>query len=216
MAQAKAIEFIHGDLYGTALAVTKKWVARSEMRPVLNYVRHQINGSMVATDSHRLIEIRNMHGFGDEILINPKTFVAAEGTFPDTSKLSTLEGSKAVIVLTKDQIKLWLQLFKSINQTMKVMKLSRNKHVTFEFSEKETHVDVALPTDGVKFSLPGIIDKPAFDKIAVSSEYIRDAMEAHFKMQSEQLTIYMSSPMKPIIMDDDNHVRTLILPVRVY
>lgn len=212
----KSIEYIHGDLYGIALEVTKKWVSKSETRPVLTYTRHQINGTMTATDSHRLIEIKGMHGFEDDILINPKTFVAATGTYPDTSALTDESKSKAVIALTKDQIKLWLQLFKSIGQTFKVMKFDRNKLVKMAFSESTSKVTVELPGKEVEFSLPGIIDKPEFKEISFNAEYMRDLLEAHYKLQSDELIFYMSSPMRPIIADNDKNVKTLILPVRVY
>ncbi|QGF21752.1 PolIII beta-like processivity factor [Bacillus phage vB_BcM_Sam46] len=217
MSDKKVIEYIHGDLYGVALEVTKKWVAKSEMRPVLTYTRHQINGTMTATDSHRMIEIRNMHGFEDEYLINPKTFVAATGQYPDTTQLASKDGTHAAIALTKDQIKLWLQMFKSIGQTMKALKMSiKNKIVTMSFDDSASHVTIELKEQDLKLSLPGIIDKPSFDKIAFNVEYMRDAMEAHVKLQSEQVIFYMQSPMRPIIMDNDKNVTALILPVRVY
>ena len=176
---------------------------------------HAENGDMIATDSHRLIKIKNMHGFKEEYLINPKTFMVATGNYPDTSKLMDTTGHEA-IALTKEQIKLWLQIFKSINQTLKVMKSDRHKLTVMQFSESENSVEVELRGHDVRMKLPGIVHKPSFESIAFSAEYMRDALEAHVKLNSDQATFLMQGPMRPIIIDNESNLETLILPVRVY
>jgi DNA polymerase III sliding clamp (beta) subunit (PCNA family) len=209
-----SIEFVHGDLYGTALEVAKKFVSKSDTRPILTYVSHAANGDIVATDSHRLIQIKGIHGFKEDYLVNPKSFMFAKGNFPDTHKLSGVENHTAAIILTKEQIKLWLQLFKSINQTMTVLK-DRNKTVKLRFTEgKDEEVIVELGDHGIKMSMPCIVSNPGFEVVSFNVEYIRDAFEAHFKLNSEQLTFYFQGNMRPIVLDDDANVRTLILPVR--
>jgi hypothetical protein len=45
---------------------------------------------------------------------------------------------------------------------------------------------------------------------------MRDALEAHFKLNSEQLNIYFLTRMTPIILDDESLVKTAVLPVRIY
>jgi DNA polymerase III sliding clamp (beta) subunit (PCNA family) len=211
-----SIEFVHGDLYGIALEVAKKFVCKSDTRPILTYVSHAANGDLIATDSHRMIRIRGIHGFKEDYLVNPKSFMFAKGNFPETEKLSGIENHQATIVLTKEHIKLWLQLFKSINQTMTVLK-DRNKTVRLCFAEgKEEAVNVELGDHGIKMSMPCIATYPGFDVVSFNVEYIRDALEAHFKLNSEQLTFYFHGNMRPIVLDDDANVRTLILPVRTY
>lgn len=211
-----SIEFVHGDLYGTALEVARKFVSKRDTRPILTYVLHAANGDMVATDSHRMIQIKDIHGFKEDYLVNPKSFMFAKGNFPDTNKLSGIENHQATIVLTKEQIKLWLQLFKSINQTMTVLK-DRNKTVKLCLTEgNEEEVSVELGHHGIKMSMPCIVHYPGFNDVSFNVEYIRDALEAHFKLNSEQLTFYFHGNMRPIVLDDDSNVRTLILPVRTY
>jgi DNA polymerase III sliding clamp (beta) subunit (PCNA family) len=212
-----ALEFIHKDSYGIALEVAKKFVNKNEMRPILNYVFHAANGDMIATDSHRLIHIKQMHGFGQDYLVHPTSFMVAKGKYPDTGKLSVVtENHKGLIVLTKEQIKLWLQLFKSINQTLAVLK-DRNKIVRIIFTESSNTVDVELGRHGIKMSLPcGRPITTDHEPISFNAEYMRDALEVHFKLNSEQLTFWFAGPMRPFISDDDAFARTILLPVRTY
>jgi DNA polymerase III sliding clamp (beta) subunit (PCNA family) len=73
------------------------------------------------------------------------------------------------------------------------------------------------PENSFKTILPvSSLVKPKFEKISFSSEYMRDALEAHFKLNSEQLNIYFNGEIKPIVLDDEVQVKTLILPVRTY
>ncbi|MDF2859618.1 MAG: hypothetical protein K0Q87_5469, partial [Neobacillus sp.] len=81
------IEFIHKDQYGIALEVAKKFANKNDNRPIINYVFHAANGDMIATDSHRMICIKEMHGFEKDYLIHPSTFMVAKGKYPETKKL---------------------------------------------------------------------------------------------------------------------------------
>lgn len=205
-------DFVHGDLYGVALDVVKKWVSKHSNRPVLQYAQHTEDGDIVATDSHRMIRIKGIHGFKEEYLVDPKHFNFAKGNYPKTADLSSREKHTESIVLSKEHIKLWLQLFKSMNQTLKVMKTS---WPIAKMIFKEDHIEIELPIHKVVIQLPHeVYQKPDMDAISFQVEYMRDALEAHMKLNSEQVTFYFCGPMKPFILDDDNAVMTLILPVR--
>lgn len=213
------LEFVHKDSYGVAIEVVKKFVADGFTRPILNYSFHTKDGAILATDSHRAIEIRDIHGFKEDYLVNPKNYMFAKGVFPDLYKLISIDKHILTISLNKEQIKLWLQLFKSINNTLKMMKSSsRNKVVVFRFTDKNIEAEVRVDSENsFKTILPAAnIVKPDFEKICFSAEYMRDALEAHFKLNSEKLNIYFHGQMRPILMDDEVQVKTLILPVRQF
>lgn len=211
------LEFVHKDSYGIALEIAKKFVSKSELRPILNYVFHKENGDMIATDSHRLIYIKEMHGFDKDYLVNPKTFMIAKGDYPDTAKLvDKSEDYKGLIVLNKEQIKLWLQLFKSINQTLTVLK-DRGKVVGLSFGGKENEAGINLKNHGINMILPCSKEIHVnHEKVHFNAEYMRDALEAHVKLNSEELTMYFASPFRPFFMDDESQVTSLILPIRAY
>ncbi len=206
------LEFVHGDLYSMALGITKKWVSKHKHRPILTYAQHTEDGDIVATDSHRMIHIRKIHGFKEEYLVDPKHFNFAKGNYPDTEHLSSRKNHTETIVLSKEHIKLWLQLFKSMNQTLRIMKTHMG---TVSMKFKENHIEMELPEHEVSIKLPhDVYQKPeGMDAIRFSAEYMRDALEAHYKMNSDQLTFYFNGPMRPIVMDDDGAVTTLVLPI---
>jgi hypothetical protein len=212
MGKQQNFEYIHGDLYGVAMEVLKKWVAQNRTRPMLCYAQHTEDGDIVATDSHRLIHIKGIHGFKEEYLVDPKNFTFAKGDFPNTKDLRNPGGYKESLVLSKEHIQLWLQLFKSLNQTLRIMK-DRLGTATIHF--KEEHIEVELNRYKIFVQLPyEVYQKPDMKALTLNVQYMRDALEAHLKMESEQIRIHLIGPMKPMILDDDKAVRTLILPVR--
>jgi hypothetical protein len=141
----------------------------------------------------------------------------AKGVFPDLYKVIIKDKHTLTISLNKEQIKLWLQLFKSINNTLKMMKSSSlNKVVEFTFTDMNVEAKVQVdPENSFKTVLPvSNIVKPDFEKVCFSAQYMRDALEAHFKLNSEQLNIYFHGEMRTILLDDEIQVKTVILPVR--
>lgn len=211
-------EYIHNDLYGVAIEIAKKFVCPKDTRPILKYVQHRENGDIYATDSHRLIHVRNIHGFKEEYLVNPKTLTFAKGDYPNAERMLKREKYKETILLTKEQIKTWLQMFKSINQMFKTLKIKR-KTVKLIFSDDENKLHVELVGGGVndiKISLPCIVTKPEFDIVGVDPEYMRDLLEGFYKFNSEQVTFYFDGAVHPIIADDEKLLEIVVLPVRSY
>ncbi|WP_188453768.1 hypothetical protein [Virgibacillus oceani] len=149
----KDIEYIHSDKYGEALKVAKKFTGNGNLRPLLTFVQHNKNGSIVATDSRRAIRISNIHGFDETHLIHPHTVEFAKGKFPETAKLFDDTKGETTIQLNRFQIKVWLQMHKSINQLIKKA-FGRYSNVSLELGEEinfrikgENEVAFKLPYD---------------------------------------------------------------------
>lgn len=210
-------EFIHKDLYGVAIDVVKKFVSQELTRPILTYALHTKNGDILATNSHKAIHIKGIHGFKEDYLVNPKSYMFAKGTYPELDKVIDKEKHFLSISLSKEQIKLWLQLFKSINHTLKMMKSKKSdKVITLFFRSNEIEFVVKVdPENTFTAKLPtNKLNIPEFEHISFSSEMMRDALEAHFKLNSEQLNVYFHGQFRPIILDDEELVKTVVLPVR--
>ena len=145
-------EFVHKDLYGVALEVSKKFVAKTETRPILQYTLHTAEGDLLATDSHSAIQIRDIHGFTEEYLVNPKNYMFAKGTYPELEKIIAPEGHKKAIELSKEQIKIWMHVFKSQASMFKAMK-TYNKTIKINFLadgvEPVSYTHLTLPTMAV-------------------------------------------------------------------
>lgn len=209
-----SLEFIHNEKYGVALQVAKKFVAKTYIRPILQYVQHLDNGDMVATDSRRLIRIKNIHGFKEEYLVNPATLDFAKGNYPKTDKLIESADSDAKFTLNAEHLKLWLQMFKSMNQLTKKMRM-HNKCIVME--SNGSNATFSVHNTDISFNLPVTAMIKGGFKIAFSAEYMKDALEAHTKLESKNLVFRIPSEMKPmLISDEDNTVETLVLPVRIY
>jgi hypothetical protein len=216
MEKQGTFEYVHHDLYGVALEVAKKFVSKSDERPILKYTFHAANGDLIATDTHRLIHIKGIHGFKEDFLVNPKNYMFAKGNYFDTEKVSSADGYEKSIVLKKYHIKLWLHVFKSIEKIKKEIK-DGSKTVKMELKENEIFISSDAFNDVLKMQVPfDEYEKPNFDSILFNPEYMKDALEAHFKLNSNELTIYFKGQFVPIILDDGVMVKTLVLPHRAY
>src|SRR5690625_2928974 len=133
----KSFEFLHSPKYGQAMKVAKKFTTNNARRPILTFVNHDKDGSIVATDGCRAVRVKDIHGFKEDYLIHPHTLEFAKGKFPDTEKIFDDLKGESTIRLNKEQIKIWLQMHKSLNQFIRNI-YGTNYHVTLEFAEDIT------------------------------------------------------------------------------
>lgn len=211
----KGIEFIHGAKYGKAMKMARKFTANNVNRPILTFVNHDKDGSIVATDSYGALRVKNIHGFKENYLVHPHTLEFAKGKFPDTDDIiDDLKGTPT-IRLNQQQIKIWLQMHKSLNQFIRNI-YGTNYHVTLEFSEDitfkiagENEMSFKLPFEDYK--QPEKVGKVSYDQ-----SLMRDALDAHFIMESESIDIVIKGSHSPILLDNGIDVQTIVTPKRVY
>lgn len=207
------MQILHNEKYGAALQIAKKFTGDSTARMILMFVNHEADGTIVATDSHRLIRIKNIHGFDKDYLVNPHTFEIATGQYPDTNRVIP-EFKKATITLNEVQIKLWLQIHKSLNQMSKAIKRGhksatlRMNESRFEFELDGTEVKMQAPCESYKFQ--------DVTFIAYQIEYMRDSLEAHHKLGTKTLQIQIESSFKTMVLSDNERIETAIVPLRRY
>lgn len=207
------MNMLHSEKYGIALQLAKKFAGDSPARMMLMFVQHASDGSMVATDSRRLCRIKNIHGFDKDYLVNPHTFEIATGKYPSIdSVIPTFE--KATISLNEEQIKLWLQIHKSLNQMAKATKTNKSVTLTMD----EDGFEIVL--DGTELKMKAPCESYEFSKdaeyIVYAIEYMRDALEMHCKLGTKSLSIQITSSFKPILLTDNENIDTVVLPIRRY
>jgi hypothetical protein len=210
------INFIHSDKYSKAIELSKKFVAKVTARPILLFVEHRKDGSIFATDSSKALIVENVHGFDQDYLINPNTLEFATGKFPDTSQLRN-HNYKHVITLDREQIKVWLQMHRSMNQMFKMLKSKRHKIVNVTIDEKkrinfnirhhENELDYRLPTTEISGSM---------ETISYDNERMRDALEVHEKLESEKVFIKFTGILSPFVLTNDEDVSVYVSPIRTY
>lgn len=211
----KTFEYLHSDKYADAIKLAEKFTTKTTYRPILLFAKHDKDGSLVATDSHVAIQVKDIHGFKEDYLVHPHTFEFATGEYPDTEHIFDAEGLKNAIKLNKKQIKIWLQMHRSINQFVKSI-YGSSRHVTIEFT-KELNFRIK-GEDGLSFKLPFESYKKieGIDKINYNQEHMRNALEAHVVLGSEHVYIQLRGVMTPIVLTNKDDVKTLLTPIRTY
>jgi hypothetical protein len=208
----KSIEQIHSFKYADAIKMAEKFVSKNNLRMVLQLVHHKANGNIYATNSHHAIKVSGVHGFKEDYLVNVKSLEFAKGQYPDMDKLFEIE-TKAIIRLNESQIKLWLQMFKSMNQMSK-QKGVQNRLVMF----LDDDIRFELDQQDVSFKLPfeEYEGHENINKVKFQIDYMRNALEAHEKLKSKELFITFQGELNPILLDNQDDVQAIVLPVRVY
>ncbi|GED14013.1 hypothetical protein [Aneurinibacillus migulanus] len=209
------MELIHSDKYGIALDIAKKFTGAKEYRVILHFVQHTADGHLVATDTHKLIKIMNVHGFEEERLINPRSYEMAKGIYPNVNGIIPTD-TKDHILLDKDQINVWYQAHKSMAQMLKNLKVRYSKATRLSFNDDSFHFTAMLGKDaGINFELPYTeYVKPEQPSTTYNIEYMRDALEAHIKMGSESVVLQFTGQMSPFLVTNEKDVLVLILPIR--
>jgi DNA polymerase III sliding clamp (beta) subunit (PCNA family) len=207
------IEMVHPEKYANSIKIAQKFTSKSGLRLALQLVCHRENGDLIATDSHQLIRVKQAHGFTEEYLVNTKSLEFAKGTYPDIDRTIPTE-HKTIIRLNKDQIRIWLQMHKSMNQMTKLKAVQdsltmnlTNDSISFEFRNR--NISFQLPFEEMDSS-------PDIRAITYQVEYMKNALEAHFLLNSQEVYISLSSPLRPILLDNQNDVQAVVLPVRIY
>lgn len=207
------MELIHSDKYASALSLCKKFVSKQNFRILLTFVNHLANGNMVATDSHRMIILKNMHGYKEDTLVNPYSFeVAKGGTYPDTKRIVP-EIEDTHILLDVAQVEVWFSMFSALTKTLKSLK-RKNSVVALQF--QDSRFEFKTEIDNVIFTLPKTeYQKPKdIDVIFFNAQYMRDALEAHTLMKSQAVSFKFKSQYMPFLIDNEEDVQALVLPVR--
>lgn len=188
----------------------------SNARPILKGVCHNVDGSVVVTDSHRLYVLDNGFKTDEQTVIAPKTGDKIDGNYPDTSRLQPYEDD-AVVTLEIDvanaliAVKSMFTAHKAINK--------HNRHLTIEFVQLGDGLPyLRVGNSDSEFNAEYRLSSEQADKLETTSvqpQYLTDAL-ALFKDSGEvKATIRLYGPMRPITIKN-NDVTALLLPVRTF
>ena len=186
----------------------------SGSRPVLQGAYHQADGSVVATDSHRLYKLHNGYQTEQSFIQNLTTGNMIDGNYPDTSKLipEAQDAQHSFMVNVKelhDAAKAMLTAHKAVN--------APKGHITLSFTTVEDVCVLKAGSDSDKFqatcNVATIIDVDM--NIHFQPSFLIDAL-ALFKDAGEtEIKVLTYGNMRPFILESKD-VTALILPVRVY
>ncbi|WP_416149465.1 hypothetical protein ACM26V_00250 [Salipaludibacillus sp. HK11] len=209
------LHFIHSDRYADVIELSKKFVSNNLTRPILLFVEHKDDGSIVATDSIKALIVNNIHGFTGSYLVNPKTLEFATGKYPDTKKMMSSDDYKRSITLNQEHVRIWLQMHRSMNQMFKTIYRDRNNVVAITITADKANFEIPSPEDGLTYSLPFEEIISERETIHYNNESMRDALHVFEKLKSKFITISFSGKLTPILLSDGEDISVLITPVRV-
>jgi DNA polymerase III sliding clamp (beta) subunit (PCNA family) len=186
----------------------------SDSRPILKGVYHANDGSLAVTDAHRLYFAKNSQERKDGSVVNPKTGVIIDGTYPDISRIIPEENDAQFNTLIN--VKEAVKALKALNSCGKV----RSKKVIAKMSFEEKGVVFLVNTEVVNAeyrTFNGDLTKSDTDKeVTFDLLYLIDALELFKDAGYEEVTLYSFGRLRPFIIKPNNEVLALILPVRTY
>lgn len=221
-----------GDLLSTGNSIIKKafdvgmkFVAKSHARPVLCGVHYDENGTLVATDAHRLIRIENVWIKGCEpftITVNKKEYGRIEGNYPDTDRIiPDIDNATASVVFSVDNpvLRAVLKLITDGTKDEKNPTLCISyEEGTLTFEPGTANLKEKGLTLSYQLEVYSTSDKPF--SIAVSAKYLLETLDAFKKLKIDRVHAHYFSNLRPLLLtaaDDDPHnVKAIILPIRVY
>lgn len=210
------------------MKVMKKYVSKSETRPVLKMVQFS-NGYFTATDSHHLIRVNSQYvsdipvDITEGCLYNPKEMIinSEQMKYPDTSRLIP-QYSESTVLLNKQNMKEFEQEIKAIK---KLTTERRNKVVKMEFGQLGTIIS------GKEFTVEGTEPKThkAIMKnlnvegkeltINAADNYLLTALDSVKKLSKfsqDHIEMRMNGHLRPIVFTQYNVFDVIVLPVRTY
>lgn len=186
-------------------------------RPVLQGAYHQEDGSVVATDSHRLYKLFNGYQTTEPFIQNLTTGNMIDGNYPDTSKLiPDMDDAKATIQLN---VKDTLNAAKAMLTAHKAINTQNTGHVVLQIIEQDNVWNLIAGTESSPFQASyKLADVPLHGSdvnMAFQGHFLVDAL-ALFKDAGElEINLRYYGNMRPFILESKDVV-VLILPVRVY
>jgi hypothetical protein len=203
----------------------KKYVSKSETRPVLNYV-YYANGYFTATNSHILLRVNADHvsdipeSMVDGKLFDPKQMVynTEQMKYPDVSRLIPTSTYSDSMVIIDGNIKEFHQYIKEIK---KVVKKNDNKVMKLDFKQNGLTLSGISKETGETYSaaMKSMHVEGKEITLHINANYMDvalDTIKKLSKLSRDYVTLNMVSNMRPIHFNQDGVFDIIILPVRIY
>ncbi|AAU85066.1 DNA polymerase [Bacillus phage BCASJ1c] len=210
-------EYLHPKKYADVIKMARKFVATLETRPILKMVHHDEKGRVIATNSHVALIVEDAHGYGKEVIIDPNTLEVVQANYPDlTSSIPDREkdAPKAKITLNKEQIAVWLQMHKSMNQMAKSFK-GLQPFLEFMFDDG---LKFHLKHTDISFNLPyeDYVKSEDIPQVGYSILNLRNSLETFKVLESDSVTFEFYSRMGPFLATNGSGVNVVLSPIRTY
>ena len=185
----------------------------SPARAILQCVYYDEEGSIVATDSHRLLKVRNFHNYDKPFAINLDTAKLVEGNYPDTNRLMfSLDDAQFRIKVDIDDLARAIRAFGSPQYPYLKMNI-RNSGI--EIASVQSAVTVRMRIEAK-------VENKKYDLLGFNGKYLLDALmftkDLIPKLEPKVVDMYLSdSAVRPFILATKNtDYQYMITPTRVW
>ncbi|MDF2651737.1 MAG: polymerase subunit beta [Paenibacillus sp.] len=181
----------------------------SVARPILSGVKHQENGDLFCTDSHRLYVAKGIHTRTVGAVLTPKG-AKVDGNYPDVSRLipDPLNAKQTINLEVKELLQV-ADMISSIGGIAEA-EASTNKSPSMDFiGDAIGYTNFAVK---INYSFYPLRFEEALSANAV---YVLDAMKLLKAAGCQTVTLNFFGRMRPFtLVNEDESLLALILPIR--
>lgn len=207
-------KMLHPVKYAAVIKMSKKFVGKNDIRPILKMVNHQKGGTIIATNSHMALFVENAHNYEDDLLIDPNTLEVLLASYPELLDKVPKEETKtsASFLINKEQLQTWLQVHKSMNQLSKDI---GNVHLKFIFGDV---IELKMSRGDISFKIPykDYGNKGGLKSVGYDIENFKNALETMKVFGSDEVKIEFYGEMGPFTLKNGIDTTILISPIRSY
>ncbi|UYZ12167.1 hypothetical protein A6764_15180 [Brevibacillus sp. WF146] len=196
--------------YAIAMKHAKKFAGKSAARPILAGVYHAPDGSLAVTDAHRLLRVENAHERTEPIVLDAKTNALIDGMFPDISRVIptsfcaeyTVGGETLDTLILAHEIAVKVGGKKTPYAAITVVCGGPTVKTTCGTGVYEYAPTVRIDRSGDDFT------------VHYNAQYVLDALVALRDFRPQTVSIRFTGALSPFVLESDNGVLTLILPIK--
>lgn len=196
--------------YAIAMKHAKKFAGKLASRPILAGVYHAADGSLVVTDSHRMLRVDNAHDRAEPIVLDAKTNAPIDGVFPDVSRVVptkfcaeySVTGEEIDTLILAHEIAVKVGGKKTPYAAMSVVCGGPTIKTTCGTGVYEYAPNVRIDRSGDDFT------------VHYNAQYVLDALVALRDFRPQTVSIRFTGATSPFTIETDNGVLALILPIR--
>lgn len=192
----------------------KRAVSQFDSRPILKCAHYDEDGSLAATDSHRMLYIKEFHAHGKTFNQDVRTMEIKEQQYPDINRLlPDKKESKTKVTISLEVL---LRVAKALNtQPNEILEMSIGEN-SIKFINYHDKMNYGQP---MRIKVNARIDGEPM-RIAFQAQYVIDACEflldAKDRYALDDVEITMYTPVRPITMEiKEGKYLYLVTPVRM-
>ncbi|MGM0217677.1 DNA polymerase III subunit beta [Enterococcus sp. AZ126] len=192
----------------------KRAVSQFESRPILKCAHYDKDGSLAATDSHRVLYIKNFHEHNKTFNQDVKTMEIKEEPYPDLKRLLPDKKNKKTTVTVS--LEVLLRVAKALNtQANEIIEMDISDNV-IKFINYHDKMNYGEP---VQIKVNARVEGSPF-RIAFQAQYIIDACEflldAKDRYVADDVEMTLYSSVRPMTMEiKEGQYLYLVTPVRM-